>query len=198
MAIIVDKEQKRRDIALACKNIVLENGIDKLSVASLAKEAGIGKGTIYEYFKTKEEIVFAITSILMQEHSEKLHRDLEKLTDTKAKVKRFSAFFFSEEEKDLREIYKEFIALSLRAPTAEMLDFQTESFHIYYDWFKKIIEKGIENQELKPESIHLCVGIFVVAKGMFVVDNTTRFIEDLESELHLFIDTLFKLMEVSK
>ena len=51
---IVDKEQKRREIALSCSNLIHEIGIRKLTVAQVAITAGIGKGTIYEYFENKE------------------------------------------------------------------------------------------------------------------------------------------------
>ena len=70
MAIIVDKIQKRKDIALSCKELFFQNGINDLTVSQVAKTAGVGKGTIYDYFKNKEEIVFEIVNILMQEHNE--------------------------------------------------------------------------------------------------------------------------------
>ena len=69
MAIIVDKIQKRKDIALACKELFFQNGINDLTISQVAKTAGVGKGTIYDYFKNKEDIVFEIVNILMVEHS---------------------------------------------------------------------------------------------------------------------------------
>lgn len=196
LAIIVDKEQKRRDIALSCKDLVVEKGINNLSVAELAKEAGVGKGTIYEYYKNKDEIVFEIINILMQKHTQRLQHDIEVLTSTKEKIKRLSQFFYSEEEEDLREIYKEFISLSLTDPSHEMLSYQTEQMTHYYEWFKEIIQHGIDSGELKPEANELSMGLFVSGKGMFIVSNSTFAIQDIEKELNLFIDTIFKLMEV--
>ena len=196
MAIIVDKEQKRRDIALSCKSLVLENGIHSLSVATLAKEAGIGKGTVYEYFKNKEEILFEIVNIMMQVHSEKLLEELETLTTTKAKIKKFSEFFYSEEDKELRSMYKEFTAISLGNPTQEILIFQTSSMQNYYNVFEKILKSGVEKGELKESSLSLAKGIFVVGKGMYVVSETTTSIIDIKTELNQFFDALFDLMEV--
>ncbi|WP_294966581.1 TetR/AcrR family transcriptional regulator, partial [Sulfurimonas sp.] len=69
MAIIVDKIQKRKDIALACQDIFIQKGINDLTVSQIAKAAGVGKGTIYDYFKNKEDIVFEIVNILMQKHN---------------------------------------------------------------------------------------------------------------------------------
>ncbi|MBA3026087.1 MAG: TetR/AcrR family transcriptional regulator [Sulfurimonas sp.] len=198
MAIIVDKIQKKKDIALSCKSLVVQEGISTLTISRLAKEAKIGKGTVYEYFKNKEEIVFEIANIMMQEHSQKLHEQLLELGSTKEKVKKFSEFFYSEEEKELREIYKEFVSLSLMKPNAEMVAFQTECFNNYYNWFGEILQAGVQSGELRAESLALARGLFVVGEGMFIAKNATNAIEDLKQELDTFIDTLFTLLEVQK
>ncbi len=196
MARIVDKEQKKRDIALSCKEVVVNNSINSLTVASLAKAAGIGKGTIYEYFGSKEEIVFEIVAIMMQAHHEKLLKQFETISSTKDKVKKLSEFFYNEEDYELRELYKEFTSISLMDPTPEMIAFQTESTTHYYEWFQSILQEGIDKGELLPETLDLCRGLFVVGKGMFVVSSVTSTIDNLESEFNLFIDSLFKFLEV--
>lgn len=198
MAIIVDKVQKKKDIALSCKALVVQEGIGALTIARLAKTAGIGKGTVYEYFKNKEEIVFEIANIIMQEHSQKLHEQLCELGSTKEKVKKFSEFFYSQEEKELREIYKEFVSLSLMKPNEEMVAFQTACFNNYYSWFEKILHAGVQGGELRVESLALARGLFIVGEGMFIAKNATNAIEDLKQELDTFIDTLFTLLEVQK
>jgi len=68
MAIIVDKREKRRNIALACQELLVENGINHITVAQIAKTAGVGKGTVYEYFENKEDIVFEIITTFVVEY----------------------------------------------------------------------------------------------------------------------------------
>ncbi|MDQ7043601.1 MAG: TetR/AcrR family transcriptional regulator, partial [Sulfurimonas sp.] len=65
MAIKVDKIQKRKDIALSCKKLFVNKSISELTIAQVAQTAGVGKGTIYEYFNNKEEIVFEVLNLLM-------------------------------------------------------------------------------------------------------------------------------------
>ena len=198
MAIIVDKIQKKKDIALSCKELFVRKGIRDLTISEVAKIAGIGKGTIYEYFKNKEEIVFEIVSILMQEHSEKLLSEIEQIECTKDKIKKFSELFYNTDDYELREIYKEFISITLINPNDEMIEFQTQSNERYYEWFKEIIQEGIDKNELIEESIELARGIFVMSKGMFIISRTTNTVDDLKLELDTFIDTIFKLLEVKK
>jgi len=53
------KKQTRRAILDAAIKLFSEKGFENTSVDELAREAGVGKGTIYGYFKTKSEIFLA-------------------------------------------------------------------------------------------------------------------------------------------
>ena len=55
--IIVDKELKKQDILVAALKVFARQGIAKTKMIDIAIEAGIGKGTIYEYFRSKEEVI---------------------------------------------------------------------------------------------------------------------------------------------
>jgi len=195
LAIIVDKEQKKRDIALACKELILSNGINNLTVSQVAKSAGVGKGTIYEYFTNKDEIVFELVNILMQKHSQKLQETLKTKSSTKEKIREFSRFFYSEDEIELRQLYKEFIALSLISPKNEMMEFHAECSKSYFSWFETILKNGIENKEIKPEALLLAKGLFVVGEGLFIQNSVIGQVQNIQKDLDSFIDTIFSLME---
>jgi len=196
MAIIVDKVQKRKDIAFSCKDLFVQNSMNSLTISEIAKVAGVGKGTIYEYFKNKEEIVFELVNILMVEHSEKLHVSLSSQSSIRDTVKKFSEFFYSDENIELRALYKDFISISLITPNKDVLAFQTECFNNYYRWFEEIFKRGVAEGELIPESLGLVRGIFVTGEGMFIASSTTNAIDHLENDLHEYIDNLFELIEV--
>jgi len=196
LAIIVDKEQKRRDIALSCKMLILEKGINNITVSEAAKTAGIGKGTVYEYFKNKDEIVFELVNILMLEHSKKLKEQLEKKNSTKEKMRAFSTFFYSQEEKELRSLYKEFISLSLSMPKSEMMEFHAQCTQSYFGWFEEILKEGVKKGELKPQVLQLAKGLFVVGEGMFVQNSVIGKEGNIEEDLNNFIDAVFTLLEL--
>ncbi len=195
MAIIVDKEQKKKDIALATKALILSKGISNITISQIAKAAGIGKGTVYEYFKNKDEIVFELVEILMQEHNKQKEAQLNKLISTREKVKKFFDFFYVDEDQELREIYKQFTAIALSSTNKEMLDFQTQCYFLYEEWMEAIIQEGIEKKELKAEIKELIMGIFAFTQGAFIMSVTTSAIEDLQQKIDNQIDMLFDLME---
>ncbi len=198
MAIIVDKVQKRKDIALACKEMFFLHGIKDLTISQIAKTAGVGKGTLYDYFKNKEDIVFEIVNILIQERNIIKEKKISNILLTKDKIKLFYSFFYSDEDLELRGLYKEFISISLSSPDEKMIAFQTKCFEDYYVWFEKIMQDGIDNGEIIAESKQLYKGLFVTAEGMFIASVATCSIYNLKEELDSYVDALFKLIEVKK
>lgn len=54
------KADKRERILAAAKAVFAEKGFASAAIADIATRADIGKGTIYEYYKSKEELFFAV------------------------------------------------------------------------------------------------------------------------------------------
>ena len=198
MAIIVDKVQKRKDIALACKEIVLESGIRNLTISKLAVAAGVGKGTIYEYFENKEDIVFEIVNRMMQAYDEQKEIKLLQASSTKEKVEIFLSFFYKQENSELIAIYKEFVSISLSNPNQSMIEFQAKCSQNYFAWFTDIIQNGVEKGELIPESQALAKGLFSMGEGMFIMNATLNDPALLKKDINQFIEAIFKLIEVKR
>jgi len=59
--------KKAQSILRAAVKVFARDGLDKGTIADIAREAGIGKGTVYEYFTSKDEIFAAIESAMMEE-----------------------------------------------------------------------------------------------------------------------------------
>ncbi len=198
MAIIVDKVQKRQDIALSCKSLVLENGIKNLTIAQIAKTAGVGKGTIYDYFKNKEDLIFEIVYFLMQKHSAKLEKEIAEATTTKNKIKAFARFFYDENEYELRGFYKEFMSIALSSPNEEMVAFNAQCSIRYQLLFAEVIQAGIDKNEIIPHAKKLVKGLFESAGGLFLNASSTNQLDTLEEDLNGFLDAIFELIEVKK
>ncbi len=55
-----EKQQRRNDIIYAAEKVFFANGIDNATMDQVAEEAELSKGTLYLYFKSKEQLHFAI------------------------------------------------------------------------------------------------------------------------------------------
>ena len=67
------KKDKKNQIIDAAISVFARKGLEKGKISDIAKEAGIGKGTIYEYFRSKEEIFSAIEVAVMGEFMTQIH-----------------------------------------------------------------------------------------------------------------------------
>src|SRR5262245_55113051 len=61
---------KRRQIADGASRVFLAQGFDAASMGAIAREAGVSKGTLYVYFKSKEELFEAIVEEQRRQQAE--------------------------------------------------------------------------------------------------------------------------------
>lgn len=193
---IVNKDERRKEIALSCVNLFTEKGIHALTIAEVAKTAGIGKGTVYEYFENKDDIIFEIVNILLEEKDRKKRELIESVLTTKEKVKLYFSFFYEEDNADIRKLFKEFISITLISPNDAMICHKSERDLKYFEWFESIIQDGIEKGEIKPNSIKLAKGLYTLGNGIFIVENTSNLVDDIKKEIDEYIDALFEFIEV--
>jgi AcrR family transcriptional regulator len=65
-----DDNAKRRQIVEGARLVFLARGFDAASMGDIAKAAGVSKGTLYVYFKNKEELFAAIVQQECGNHAE--------------------------------------------------------------------------------------------------------------------------------
>ena len=194
MAIIVNKEEKRRAIALACSDLLLEKGIGDLTISELARAAGVGKGTIYEYFENKEDIVFEIIGTFMVEFEETLMGILKEAAGSREKIYHFLSMLFVDEKyrKHLHN-YQEYLAISLTNGTEQMTAFSIGCKRKFMSILDQIIDEGIASGEIREESRELVPALLLFEKGLVVDTGATD--ADAEMEIERFLDVLFRLIE---
>ncbi|WP_033333618.1 MULTISPECIES: TetR/AcrR family transcriptional regulator [Streptomyces] len=82
----VQASQKRRRLTAAAARVLHEQGVERTTLADIAREADVPVGNVYYYFKTKDELVRAALS----EHSaylDELTGRLDELADPRDRLK---------------------------------------------------------------------------------------------------------------
>jgi AcrR family transcriptional regulator len=195
----INKEEKRREVALSCRELIYEVGMKNLTVAQVAKAAGIGKGTIYEYFENKDDIIFQIINIHIEEHHRKFLKEVEKLTTIREKIELFFEFVLSDDPELVKKFngYKEFLSIVLSDDNLSMKEFNCNKNEFFRVELEKIFAEGIESGELKEESLDLADGILTYQKGL-TIRKMSQANHDAKEDFEKFINTIFKLIEVKK
>ena len=62
---IVDRQEKRNELVHAALSVFAERGYHRATMQSVAERAGVSKGSVYDYFESKEELlVFTAETML--------------------------------------------------------------------------------------------------------------------------------------
>ena len=176
----------------------MEKGIKNLSITDIVKKAGISRGSIYDYFETKEDIVFEIIMNDLRDFEKTLVKKFNKNMSTKEKVLYFFDFVLSETEKSVQErnVYKEYISVSFTSKNEKMAVFNKECSVLLKNILSSMIQEGINKNELKDNSIKLVNGLLALEKGFLVLLWTEK--KEIKKEFIEFLDTLFELMKKDK
>jgi AcrR family transcriptional regulator len=75
MRAIREKTEKRDAILHAAWGLIRHYGYNKTTIDDIAREAKVGKGTVYLYFKSKKEIMLSLTDLT----NERITRELERI-----------------------------------------------------------------------------------------------------------------------
>ena len=91
---VIDKKAKRQEILKAAMTVFARKGVAGTKMTDVAESAGIGKGTIYEYFKSKEEIFSEAFQHFLEQMDSIMARRLFRVHDPMEKLKALIAGWF--------------------------------------------------------------------------------------------------------
>ena len=162
MADIIKQKAKRKDqIIEAAAQIFSQKGYSGAAMADIAVQANIGKGTIYEYFKSKDDLFFAVFEWFQKKTEKAATVGISSLggsaTD-RLKVLNDTLMRLWDEIKDVFVLVMEFWAASSSAQRRRRFK---SAFKQLYDDYRKIvsslIQEGVNSGEfrsdVKPEPV---------------------------------------------
>lgn len=77
----VDKKQKAKEITRAALQVFSQKGYAAASVDQIAVAAGIAKGTVYEYYPSKDKLYLAAIMVFVEEYETAMQERLRPLED---------------------------------------------------------------------------------------------------------------------
>jgi AcrR family transcriptional regulator len=86
MAIMERAEKKRAQIMDGARVVFLAEGFDGASMEAIAHAAGVSKGTLYTYFKGKDELFTSLIAAYQNRSFEETFRGLSKVADLRGNL----------------------------------------------------------------------------------------------------------------
>ena len=136
-AVVTDK---REAILRAAIKVFAGYGFFNSKVSDIAGEAGIADGTVYLYFKSKDEILHSIFDRAMAEFIDEGKRELADIAGSAAKLARIAELHLEKlgADRDLAIVFQ----VELRGSTKFMREFSAAGFGEYLDIICKTIAAG--------------------------------------------------------
>ncbi|MGE0128505.1 MAG: TetR/AcrR family transcriptional regulator [Blastocatellales bacterium] len=131
---------KREVILRAAAHVFARSGYFNAKVSDVARKAGVADGTVYLYFKNKDDLLTSIFSWAMGEFISSAKSEMAEIEDPREKLRRFASLHFSllEQERDIAIVFQ----IELRQSTKFMEQFSTTYLAQYLQMLREIIEEG--------------------------------------------------------
>lgn len=140
---------KRSAILRAAISVFANNGYFNSKVADIARAAGVADGTVYLYFKSKEEILHSIFDRSMEEAIADGRKRLAGVNDPREKLRRIAELHLERlgADRDLAVVFQ----VELRGSTKFMEEFSAAGFAEYLGLIRSTIEEGQRAGVFRPE-----------------------------------------------
>lgn len=134
------RSDKRTLITDAAIEVFADKGFHQARVSDIAKRAGVADGTIYLYFKNKEDLLLSIFEQKMDELLAGLDEALAAASDPIDKVRRFARFHFGQVGEHRRAA--EVLQVELRLSNKFLKEYRPEKLWSYLGVFAQIVRDG--------------------------------------------------------
>lgn len=140
------KEEKRNDILKATIKVISESGFEGAKIEDIAKEAGIGKGTVYEYFESKNALFLEMIRYSVARFLEGFNQVLAEGDSMRAKLCNLSAFIaqFTSEHLDMMNS-----SLSGQTLPKEIRLEMMNQWAVIHQAIETMVIEGMRNSELR-------------------------------------------------
>ena len=177
----------------AALKVFSEKGFNATKMIDIAHQAGIGKGTIYEYFKNKEDILSELFAFLFRDFDQQFRKALETTVHPVDKLKLIVQIYFV----DIFRQFENFTKVVMDFWMAEMhseknLDNNIHSrlyemYVKYISLISEIIQEGIDQKIFRPVNPeHYAAMLIAIFDGLFLqffMDINKSRIDDLANSI---------------
>lgn len=185
--------KRRNQMIKGAVTLFKQKGFHRTTTREIAKAAGFSIGTLYEYIRTKEDVLYLVCDSIYDQVRERLQKDLDTKQGTLESLKRGIANYFrvmDEMQDEVLVMYQEAKSLSKDA-----LPYVLKKEIEMVGMFEDVINRCVENGELvlaKQQVQMIAHNIFVQGQMWGFRRWALQKIYSLEEYIELQTELLFK------
>lgn len=195
----VNKAEKRVELAYKAYEYISEYGIEKFNTNSFIKYLDIGKSSFYNYFTSRDEIIYEIVYLLSYDYLKDVEGLIKQDISFKEKIEIYFGLYLTENEETTKfiELYKEFLYININLNKQKLSDRDNTLLEDYLKILEKIIQNEIDKGTIHKEAINHVNTLFSCADGMLLYSFTIPGF-NLAKELKKSLDSFISLVEVKR
>jgi len=143
------RNPKHDRILDAAIEVFAEKGFHNARIADIARKANVADGTIYLYFRNKDDVLLSIFEEKMGVLIDGLQGALAGIDDPLDRVRAFARYHFKQVE-DNRAL-AEVLQIELRLSNKFLKEYRPEKLWAYLGIFAGIVREGQERGVVRPE-----------------------------------------------
>ena len=143
------QDNKHERILKAAITVFARNGFFNSRISEIAREADVADGTIYLYFKNKDDILISIFEESLEDILNNVNGQLEVVTGALPKLRAFIGFHL--QQTMINPSLAEVLQVELRQSTKFMKEYQKTKFKKYLDLISDIVIAGQISGEIRPD-----------------------------------------------
>lgn len=131
-------------------------GLDRTRMDDVAQKADLSKGTLYLYFKSKEDLFYVICENNLRVLKEQLsHIFATTKEDLVSNAEQFYENFHKEEKRESEKVFCEIITESARNPKLQKILYtqRIKTFNVVREYLDRQMEKGFFKKDTDTEAI---------------------------------------------
>jgi TetR/AcrR family transcriptional regulator, fatty acid metabolism regulator protein len=142
-------DDKRRRILRAAVKVFARSGYHRAKVAEIARRADVADGTIYLYFRNKEDILVSLFDEVMAEHLARAREELRAVRGAAARLRAIAQHHLRVlgANRDLAVVFQ----VELRQSTKFMERFTASWLQDYFALVGDVIDQGRREGTLRPD-----------------------------------------------
>ena len=193
-----ERERRRQQIIVAAKRVFSERGFSKTTMEDIAREAELSPGTLYLYFKNKDELYASLSLRILQYMNIRLE-DVKKETDSEpaqkiASIKEALYDVYQFDPMILINMFHLQSSETLKNISSPLLDNISElsqnSLQILADIFKDSSERNTVLTRQPTAAADIVWSLFT---GVVLWEESKRMIDDDKDYLKQTLDIAFEI-----
>lgn len=183
--------QRRHEIFHQVVNIFLKNGFQETSMREIAEAAGLGKSTLYDYFRTKDEILVYFFEDQLNDMTEEAQKIAMQNLSADKRLRQIMETYIE----NLQANKNLFLKLSIESQRLRIESQKQiqEKRHAYQDLIRALIDEGIREGVFRKVNSLLAARLLIGA--MAPVIYTSRVTGTPQEMLKDTLDIFFQGIE---